>query len=106
MNIPLKTNYKIYEGLNKYYMRTIDVASILGILQPFAFTFQIRSEFKNDKVILKGDDTKSFRSKDDSSRATFIQIEDLYLFLTECKIKHRINQDRKEYLLTYLENLI
>lgn len=104
--IPIKTQYKIFESNNRRYMRTRDLAHILEVKQPFEFTSNIKKEFMDESVILKGSITKSFRDVEDSDRTTFIDIDDALLMLEYGEFKHKINKDRKHFMITYLKNLV
>lgn len=80
---PLEVKVYPYDG--KYYFRTNDVAILLGIKQPFAFTADIK-DILGDRVILKGEDTEKFRGPDNSTRITFIEGKDLLNVLVNSNI--------------------
>lgn len=106
LSISVKTNYKIYKHKYRYYMRTRDVASILGVKQQYEFNRNIKQEFMDDKIILKGKSTEPFRTEDDCERTTFINVSDLILFLEAGNINHKFNIDKRNFLITYLKNLV
>lgn len=71
---------KVFHYNGKHYVRTRDAADLLGMKQPFQFTAYCR-EFLGENAILKGEDTESFRSAEDSPRVTFIEANDLLNYL-------------------------
>lgn len=82
---------KVFPHNGRYYVRTREIADLLGMKQPFQFTADVR-EFLGEGCILNGDDTKPFREEYDTNRVTFIAINDLLEYLVS---------DNTSYLQTY-----
>lgn len=71
---------KVYSHNGKKYVRTRDAADLLGMKQPFQFTANCR-KYLGEGSILNDAKTEAFRSEEDSSRVTFIEISDLLDYL-------------------------
>ena len=76
---------KVYPYNGKYYFRTSDIAILLGVKNPFAFTADIK-DILGDKVILKGAATEKFRGPDNGKRVTFIEGKELLNVLVSSDI--------------------
>lgn len=100
-NFTLKTERRLTAEVlcheKNMYVRTREVAQVLGVKQQFEFTANIRREM-GAKVILNGERTKGFRCAGDTEKTTFINIIDLYKFLKYYTINHKIIQSKKEEL--------
>ena len=70
----LKAEVISHEG--KYYMRTREVAQILGVKQQYEFNADIKRNL-GSRGLLKGEDTLDFRGLDDTDRTTFIEFKKL-----------------------------
>ena len=73
-----------YSFQGVYYFKTRELADLLGMKQPFKFTMMCR-KYLGPGAILSGNETKDFRSKNDSARETFISAYDLYQYLLSDK---------------------
>lgn len=82
---------KVYRHNGKHYVRTRDVADLLGMKQPFQFVANCR-EILGEGSILNAEDTESFRGAENSGRVTFIEANDLLDYLLG---------DGTNYLQTY-----
>lgn len=101
---PIKKELRIekIEYMGEVYVRTKEVASFLGVKQPFEFNGDIRRW--NGAVILKGQATENFRGQDDEARTTFITIRDMVRFLEQGTINHKISWEYKNAVLDVFMN--
>lgn len=106
LTLQVQREYEVVKHINKFYMRTRDIANLLEIKQPMELTANIKREFGRDSVILKGKRTEKFRKGDDTARTTYIEIKDAVLFLECGIIKHKMNNDAKQYLIKCLKTLL
>lgn len=90
---------------NEMYVRTREVAQVLGIKQPFEFTANIKSYLGNE-FILKGEKTKDFRTSEDTERTTFINIKFLCFYLTFFPIHHKLIKEKMDEMCEELCSLI
>lgn len=91
---------KVYDGVT--YVRTKDVANVIGIKQPFEFNKQIR-ESLGIEAILKGDRTIKFRTAGlDTNRTTFISVDNLIKFFKVGTLRLRFEIKKLNELLEEL----
>ena len=90
---------------NEYYMRTREVAQVLGVKQQYEFNADIKRSL-GSKAILKGEDTLDFRGIDDTDKTTFINIKKLIIFLQCGEINHKMIQGKKEEVLDGLIRIL
>lgn len=106
LNTKRQLEIQLFRVCDKYFMRTREVAGVLGVKQPFEFTANIK-RVMGDNVILSGDKTEVFRNEiDDDGRTTFISTRDLYRFLCIGEINHKMIPSKvielKHELIAYL----
>lgn len=106
LTLHTERDYEVIKYINKFYMRTRDLANILYVKNPMEFTKNIKREFGKDSVILKGKRTEKFRKEDDTARTTFVEVKDALLFLECGKISHKMNVEKKQYLIKCLKTLL
>jgi hypothetical protein len=80
----------------RYYMRTRELADVLGLSQPFQFTKDIRKTY-GEHMIIAGAKAKFLRTGDDNSKTTFIAVDDAYHVLTEEPGKYRASSLPGQY---------
>ena len=96
---------EVIDYKNKFYVRTAEVAAVLGIKQQFEFTSNIR-EMYGEKAILKGKETLLFREEEDNNRTTFISVTTLKKYLKNPGSRqHRMIQENKDALMKELKDL-
>jgi hypothetical protein len=106
LNTKRQLEVNLFEVNGRYYVRTREVAGVLGVKQPFEFTANIKRVL-GDKVILSGDKTETFRdTTEDDNRTTFISTKDLFRFLYCGDICHKMIgakvKELKDELINYL----
>ena len=98
---------KIYKDATKtQYLKVRDVAAVLCIKQPFEFTHDLTMRLGPDAV-KHGIQLKELTPVDDTPRAVYISIVDLYRFLncgTEWKCK--MNLTKKRELVSELKEMV
>ena len=99
----LKAEVISHEG--KHYMRTREVAQILGVKQQYEFNADIKRNL-GSRGLLKGEDTLDFRGLDDTDRTTFIEIKKLIMFLQCGEINHKMIQGKKEEMIEALIRIL
>ena len=72
---------RVYPHNGKYYFRTREIISVLGVKQQFQFVDDCRKIMGADTII-NGEKTKPFRGEENTDRVTFISADDLYAFLS------------------------
>lgn len=92
---PLYITCTQHEG--EYYLKTRDVAQLLGIKQPFQFVANIKKILGKESV-LNGVKTEEFRGKEDDYRTTFINGKDLLHFFTVTQQQYKQNKLHGMYL--------
>lgn len=80
-----------YNG--EHYVRTYDFCRFVDIKQPFQFTKNIK-DWKPDSVI-KGRETDGFRPLTDGIRTTYINVEDLTVYIEVMKKTRLISYNTK-----------
>lgn len=99
---------KIYvsKKTNARYLKTRDVAIVLGIKQPFEFVHDLKNRFGN-KAIKTRRDIPDILPADDSLRATYISVLDLYRYLTcGSDWKFKMDMKKKQELARELHELL
>lgn len=90
LNTKRQMEIELIKSGQEYFVRTREVAGVLGVKQPFEFCSNVRKVL-GDKAILTGERTEAFRNeKEDEARTTFINIRDLYTFLVSGTIYHKM----------------
>lgn len=84
---------------NINYVRTREIADILGVKQPFEFTHHIEEEL--GPVTVR---QAPFATKQDSSRTVFISVNNMLAYM-ECKTarEHKVADDRWYKMMKSLE---
>ena len=80
----------------RYYVRTRELADVLGLQQPFQFTADIRHKY-GEHMIIAGKKAKSLRSGDENPKTTFISVDDAYLVLTGDRAKYIASSQPGQY---------
>ena len=96
---------EVFTYRKSMYVRTREVAQLLGIKQPFEFTANIK-QYLGANTILKGEKTKAFRTPEDEDRTTFINIKDLYYYLSCCPMHHKFIKEKRDEMCRELCGLI
>lgn len=97
----LEVNVVEYEG--KYYARTRELASFLGVKQQYELNADIKRV--SSDYILNYDKTKDFRQADDEPRTTYIELINFLEYLENCVIIHKMILGKKFELIQYLKRL-
>ena len=98
---------KIYTDASKtQYLKIRDVAAVLGIKQPFEFTSDLKKRLTPD-AIKSAQQLKDLTPVDDTQKAVYISIRDLYRFL-DCggEWKCKMNLAKKRELITELKEMV
>ena len=98
---------KVYTDKSGHeYLKIRDVAAVLGVKQPFEFTADLKLRLTPD-AIKSGRNLIDLTPVDDSLRATYITLLDLYRFL-DCggEWKCKMNLTKKRELITELKKIV
>lgn len=90
-----------YEG--KYYARTRELASFLGVKQQYELNSDIKKA--SSEYILNYEKTKEFRQPDDEPRTTYIELKNFLKYLESSVILHKMLIEKKSELINYLKKL-
>lgn len=98
---------KVFKYNGRHYVRTREIADLLGMKQPFQFTANVR-EYLGDGCILNGEDTKPFREECDNNRVTFIEVNDLldYLLTDSTNYLQKYEKGIYTHTVKALQNII
>lgn len=96
---------KVYCHMGKRYFRTRDIALLLDIKQPFQFTEYCR-KLLGPGSIVKGYRSEAFRLEEDNSKTTFIEMRDLYRYLSAYHDGSNMLMDKRQEVLKVLEAMI
>ena len=106
LSVVRKIEIPVYNDVRNYYVKTRDVAMVLGVKQPFEFTAGIKKLLGNE-AILKGEKTEAFRLSEDSSRTTFVSCNSLFEYLNNPSAKvNKMIPSKKDDLLDELSNFL
>lgn len=97
---------KVTKETTQYYLKIRDVAAVLGIKQPFEFASDIKEKMGKD-VVKDGHALPNLLATDDTKRATYISIEDLYNYLTiNTNWRQKMNLKKRLELVLELKTLL
>lgn len=84
---------------NTNYVRTREIADILGVKQPFEFTHHIEEEL-GPVTVRKA----PFASKTDSSRTVFVSVNNMLAYMERKTAReHKVSDDRWYKMMNSLE---
>ena len=88
------------------YLKIRDVAAVLGVKQPFEFTADLKARL-TPSAVKHGKELVDLTPVDDSTKATYITLLDLYRFL-DCggEWKCKMNLDKKRELVAELKEIV